>query len=101
MNWNCYLDGSFDRVDTKIFHKKKKKKKMFGTCDGVSPNLRLCYRVLKFIRNYFKTAENYQMERLVNYTVYIHSIYLTKYYLENLLNFLYVSIERIASSFQE
>ena len=68
-----------DRVDTKFLTKK-----LFETCDGVSPNIRLCYRVLKFIHDYFKTAENYQMQRLVDYTMYIHSIYPTKSYLENL-----------------
>ena len=47
-NWNCYLDGSFDRLDTKYFDKK-----MLETCDGISPIITICYRVLKFILNYF------------------------------------------------
>ena len=48
MYWNCVLDKGFGRPDTNIFDKK-----MFETCDRISPNIRLCYRVLKFIRDYF------------------------------------------------
>ena len=48
MYWNCALDRGFDRPDTNIFDKP-----MFETCDRISPNIRLCYRVLKFIRDYF------------------------------------------------
>ena len=48
MYWNCALDIGFDRPDTNIFDKP-----MLETCDRISPNIRLCYRVLKFIRDYF------------------------------------------------
>ena len=49
MYWNCSFIGS--RVGgavTNIFDKQ-----ILETCDGISPNIRLCYRVLKFIRDCF------------------------------------------------
>ena len=59
--WNCsvmddfslYVSPSCDdcrytgRLDTNIFDKQ-----IFKTCDEISLNIRLCYRVLKFIRDY-------------------------------------------------
>ena len=59
MYWNSDFDlEMFDWADTNIFNKQ-----MFETCDRVSPNVRLFYRALKFIRNCFflcrvKTARN-------------------------------------------
>ena len=49
MYWNCTFTGMFaGRPATNIFDKQ-----IFETCDGISPNIRLCYRVLKFIRDCF------------------------------------------------
>ena len=48
MYWNCSFNLSCGRADTNIFDKQ-----IFETCDGISPNIRLCYRVLKFIRDCF------------------------------------------------
>ena len=46
--WNCCYYNGYGRADTNIFDKQ-----IFETCYVISPNVRLCYRVLKFIRNYF------------------------------------------------
>ena len=70
MSWNCNLDGTFDRLDTNIFDKH-----MFETFAEISLNVRLCYRVVEFTHDYFKAAEHHQMERLVNYIVYVYHIY--------------------------
>ena len=48
MYWNCSFNCSCGRADTNIFDKQ-----ILETCDGISPNIRLCYRVLKFIRDCF------------------------------------------------
>ena len=49
MYWNCSLTSMFvGRAVTNIFDKQ-----IFETYDGISPNIRLCYRVLKFIRDCF------------------------------------------------
>ena len=48
MHWNCCYYNGFGRADTNIFDKQ-----IFETCDGISTNIRLCYRVLKFIRDCF------------------------------------------------
>ena len=79
MYWNfdfCFKE--FDQPDTNIFDKQ-----IFETCDRVSPNVRLCYRVLKFIRNYFfpcrvKIATNHLTLRHVSYTTNKFSSYLLK-----------------------
>ena len=79
MCWNFDFGlKEFDRPDTNIFDKQ-----MFKTCDGVSPNVRLCYRVLKFIRDYFfpcrvKTARNDLTSRQKSYTTNKFSSYLFK-----------------------
>ena len=48
MYWSCSLIGGYGRPDTNIFSKQ-----ILETCDEISPNIRLCYRVLKFIRDYY------------------------------------------------
>ena len=48
MHWNCSFNMNCGRADTNIFDKQ-----IFETCDGISPNIRLCYRLLKFIRDCF------------------------------------------------
>ena len=79
MYWNFDFEfGKFDRPDRNIFDKQ-----MFETCDRVSPNVRLCYRALKFIRDYFlpcrvKTARNELTLREVSYTKSKFSSYLLK-----------------------
>ena len=79
MCWNFDFGlKEFDRPNTNIFDKQ-----MFETCDPVSPNVRLCYRVLKFIRDYFfscrvKTATNELTLREVSYTKSNFSSYLLK-----------------------
>ena len=45
--WNYYIDfdqAQDERIDTNIFDKQ-----MFAKCDVISPNIKLCYRILKFI----------------------------------------------------
>ena len=79
MCWNFeFRSKLFDRPDTNIFDKQ-----VFETCDQVSPNVRLCYRVLKFIRDYFfpsrvKIATNDLTLRDVSYTTNNFSYYLLK-----------------------
>ena len=59
--WNCSLkfNSNSDRLDANIFDKQ-----MLETCDGISPNIRLCYRILKFIRNHFFP---YFVQETINY----------------------------------
>ena len=79
MYWNFYFSfGVFDRSDTNVFDKQ-----LFETCDRVSPNIRLCYRVLKFIRDYFfprrvKNAKNDLTLSEISYTTNMFSSYLLK-----------------------
>ena len=46
--WNKLLSGGCPRIDTNIFDKQ-----LFETCDAISPNIKLCFRVLKFVRDCF------------------------------------------------
>ena len=46
--WNEFLNCGSSRVDTNIFDKQ-----LFETCDAISPNIKLCFRVLKFVRDCF------------------------------------------------
>ena len=48
MYWNCSVSGGYGRGDTNVFDKQ-----IFETCDAISPNIRLCFRILKFIRDRF------------------------------------------------
>ena len=43
--WNLLLRGGSERVDTNLFDKQ-----LFETCDKISPNIKLCFRILKFFR---------------------------------------------------
>ena len=78
--WNCSLkfDSKFDRLDANIFDKQ-----MLETCDGISPNIRLCYRILKFIRNHFfpyfvQETENYLTGKPIYYSKSVYSSHLLK-----------------------
>ena len=42
MYWNCSVKTIIDEPNTNMFDKK-----MFETCNKISPNIRLCYRILK------------------------------------------------------
>ena len=46
--WNKLLSGGCPRIDTNIFDKQ-----LFETCDAISPNIKLCFRILKFVRDCF------------------------------------------------
>ena len=48
MYWNCSLFSGRGRASTNIFDKQ-----MLEICDEISPNIRLCYRFLKFIHGCF------------------------------------------------
>ena len=48
MYWNCAFRLGASRANTNIFDKQ-----ISETCDEISPNIRLCYRVFKFIRDCF------------------------------------------------
>ena len=78
--WNCSLkfNSAFDRVDANIFDKQ-----MLETCDGISSNIRLCYRTLKFIRNHFfphfvEDTENYLTGKPIYYSKSMYSSHLLK-----------------------
>ena len=45
--WSAPLPMYIGRIDANVFDKQ-----MFKTCDEISLNIRLCFRVLKFIRDY-------------------------------------------------
>ena len=92
MYWNCSLTSMFvGRAVTNIFDKQ-----IFETCDRISPNIWLCYRVLKFIRDCFLpglVAGNlcYFLGGRENYLKECFPSYL----LELLLNYLQVIIGRM------
>ena len=45
MYWNIQINGFDDgRIDTNIFEKQ-----LFDKCDDISPNIKLCFRLVKFI----------------------------------------------------
>ena len=92
MYWNF---EKFDRPDANIFDKQ-----MFETCDRVSRNVRLCYRALKFIRDYFLPCRVKKAGQAIQKTSFRH-IYSRKYYFRKLLSSHYVSIGKMAAFFQE
>ena len=56
---------------------------MLETCDGISPNIRLCYIILKFIRNHFfphfvEDTENYLTGKPIYYPKSMYSSHLLK-----------------------
>ena len=46
--WNKILGSGSQLVDTNVFDKQ-----LFETCDAISPNIKLCFRILKFVRDCF------------------------------------------------
>ena len=46
-DWDFPRPTYFGRIDANIFDKQ-----MFKTCDEISLNIRMCYRVLKYVRDY-------------------------------------------------
>ena len=61
--WNLLLSRGSERVDTNLFDKQ-----LFETCDKISPNIKLCFRILKFFRDcifpcFWKKRKDHVSER--------------------------------------
>ena len=86
--WNELLSSGSPRIDTNIFDKQ-----LFETCDAISPNIKLCFRVFKFVRDCFFLASGererimYRRRKSITSHKGFHHTYLSKFYFRKLLNF--------------
>ena len=76
--WNELVKDGRARVDTNVFDKQ-----FFETCDALSPNIKLCFRILKLLRDCFfpclwKKRKNLVLEREERYITQRFPSYLLK-----------------------
>ena len=76
--WNELVKDGRARVDTNVFDKQ-----FFETCDASSPNIKLCFRILKLLRDCFfpclwKKRKNLVLEREERYITQRFPSYLLK-----------------------
>ena len=76
--WNELLDSGDARVDTNVFDKQ-----FFETCDALSPNIKLCFRIIKLVRDCFfpclwKKRKDLVSDRKEYYITQVFPSYLLK-----------------------